>query len=343
MLCFGALAPLAPGIARRIGTRAALAASLVALLAGLLIRLAPGLGPLFFGTALAGGAIAVANVLLPVLVRHQYSRHTGILTGLYTTALIAFAAIAAAASVPAANVLGGGWRPGLAIWAVPAALALVAWLPALRDAHPEAGRGSEERAALNRRLLRSPLAWAVTLFFGLQSAGFYGALAWLPSIYHSHGASVTEGGVLLGFSMIIGLAPALLVPVAAVRARDQRLLALLCTACIALGWLGLLLAPMAAPFAWAALLGLGQQGAFPLAITIIVLRSASATETAALSTLAQTIGYLLAAGAPVGLGALHELSGSWGPAVALLFALTLPQGLLGLLAGRGQAASRGRR
>jgi CP family cyanate transporter-like MFS transporter len=337
VLCFGVLAPLAPAIARRLGTRAALAASLAALLAGLLIRLGPGVGPLFIGTALAGGAIAVANVLLPVLVRHEFPRHTGILTGLYTTALIAFAAIAAAASVPAANALGGGWRPGLAIWAAPAALALAVWLPDLRSARREPGQAAEQRAALNRSLLRSPVAWAVTVFFGLQSAGFYAALAWLPSIYHSHGASLTEGGLLLGFSMIIGLAPALLVPVAAVRLRDQRLLAVACTACIALGWLGLLLAPMSAPFLWAALLGVGQQGAFPLAIAIIVLRSASSAETAALSTLAQAIGYLLAAGAPVGIGALHQLSGSWDPALALLLALTLPQALLGLVAGHGQA------
>jgi CP family cyanate transporter-like MFS transporter len=115
VLCFGALAPLAPALVRRLGERTTAAVALAVLLFGLLVRLVPGLGFLFFGTAVAGAAIAVGNVLLPILVRRNFPDRVGLLTGMYTTALVGFAALAAGISVPVADAFGGGWRPGLAI------------------------------------------------------------------------------------------------------------------------------------------------------------------------------------------------------------------------------------
>ncbi|MFZ0380681.1 MAG: MFS transporter, partial [Solirubrobacteraceae bacterium] len=118
VLCFGALAPLAPVLTRRLGERTTVPVALALLLLGLIVRLVPGVGFLYIGTALAGAAIAVGNVLLPVLVRGNFPDRVGLLTGMYTTALVGFAALAAGVSVPVANAFGGGWRPGLAIWAI---------------------------------------------------------------------------------------------------------------------------------------------------------------------------------------------------------------------------------
>ncbi len=207
VLCFGALAPLAPVLARRLGARASIAGALVVLLTGLLVRLVPGTAFLFLGTALAGAAIAVGNVLMPVLVRRNFAHRTGSITGMYTTALIGFAALAAGLSVPLADALGGGWRPGLAIWALPAAVALVAWAPQLRRLRPDSSPLADPPAGA-LRLLKDRLAWQVTLFFALQSASFYATLSWLPSIFHSHGASQAQAGLLLSVSMIVGLATA---------------------------------------------------------------------------------------------------------------------------------------
>ncbi|MGA9859636.1 MAG: MFS transporter, partial [Solirubrobacteraceae bacterium] len=117
VLCFGLLAPLAPPLARRLGVRSAIAAAMLVLFGGLLLRLVPGAGFLFLGTALAGAAIAVGNVLVPVVVRRDFAGRTGAAMALYTTSMIAFAALAAGVTVPVADALGGGWRPGLAIWA----------------------------------------------------------------------------------------------------------------------------------------------------------------------------------------------------------------------------------
>jgi CP family cyanate transporter-like MFS transporter len=338
VLCFGALAPLAPALSRRMGAQAAAAAALVVLLLGLLVRLVPGLGFLFAGTMLAGAAIAVGNVLLPVLVRRCFPERVGLITGLYTTALVGFAALAAGVSVPVADAFGGGWRPGLAIWAVPAAIALIVWAPQL--ARREAENGSAgDRVVGARALLRDKVAWSVTLFFAVQSAGFYATLAWLPSVFHSHGESTATAGLLLSLSLVVGLLPALMVPSLATRVRDQRPFVLVFVSCIAAGWLGVILAPTSAPYLWVVLLGVGQNASFPLALTLIVLRGGTVTGAAGLSTLVQTVGYLIAAVAPLAIGAVHDLSGSWTPALLVLLALLVPQMVLGLEAARDRTVA----
>jgi MFS transporter, CP family, cyanate transporter len=333
VLCFGALAPLAPVMARRLGERTTVAVALAVLLFGLLVRLVPGLGFLFFGTALAGAAIAIGNVLLPVLVRGNFPDRVGLLTGMYTTTLIGFAALAAGISVPVADAFGGGWRPGLAIWAIPAAIALAAWAPYLVR-RQRAAAGSGDQVAGARALLRDRVAWSVTLFFAIQSAGFYATLAWLPSVFHSHGVSTARAGLLLSLSLFVGVIPALLVPSMAARARDQRAFVLAFVTLIAIGWLGVILAPTSAPYLWVVLLGLGQNAAFPLALTLIVLRGGTVRSTAALSTLVQTVGYLCAALGPLAIGAVHDITGSWTPALLILLALLVPQTVIGLAAAR---------
>ncbi len=333
VLCFGALAPLAPALAGRFGARPTIAGALALLLLGLLVRLLPGLGFLFVGTALAGTAIAIGNVLLPVLVRSNFPERVGLVTGMYSTTLIGFAALAAGVSVPVANAFGGGWRPGLAIWAVPAAVALLVWAPQLARRQPVGGAPGDQVAGA-RSLLHDKVAWAVTMFFAIQSAGFYATLAWLPSVFHSHGASSARAGLLLSIALIVGLIPAITVPTLAARARDQRAFVCAFVACIALGWIGVIVAPMSAPYLWVVLLGLGQNAAFPLALTLIVLRGGTVTSTSGLSTLVQTVGYLIAAMAPFAIGAIHGLTGSWTPALFVLLALLVPQLIVGLAAAR---------
>ena len=338
VLCFGALAPLAPALTRRLGERTTVPVALAVLLLGLIVRLVPGVGFLYIGTALAGAAIAVGNVLLPVLVRGNFPDRVGLLTGMYTTALVGFAALAAGVSVPVANAFGGGWRPGLAIWAIPCAIALGVWAPQLRRRQRAAGPARDQVAGA-RALLRDRVAWSVTLFFAVQSAGFYATLAWLPSVFHSHGMSTTKSGLLLSLSLVVGLIPALTLPSLAARSHDQRPFMVAVIAFIAVGWLGVILAPTTVPYLWVVVLGLGQNAAFPLALTLIVLRGGTMSSTAGLSTLVQTVGYLVAALGPLAIGAVHDLTGSWTPALLVLLALLVPQLAVGLAAARNRTVT----
>jgi CP family cyanate transporter-like MFS transporter len=308
----------------------------------MLLRVVPGMALLFAGTALAGTAIAVGNVLLPVMVSRSFPERAGFMTGLYASCLIGFAALAAGLTVPIMNWLGGGWRTGLVIWAVPVAVALIVWLVVLRgrrDAGEAAARDSHEQLSGARVLLRSRLAWAVTLFFGIQSASFYATLAWLPSIFESHGASDAKAGFLLSITLIVGVLTALTVPPVAARMRDQRALVVIFTAFIAFGWVGILAAPMSAPYLWTVLLGVGQNACFPLALTLIVLRAGSVATTSSLSTLVQSVGYGLAALAPLAIGALHDLTNSWTVPLIVLLVLVAPQALVGYFAGEARTVA----
>jgi CP family cyanate transporter-like MFS transporter len=243
--------------------------------------------------------------------------------------------------VPLANGLGGGWRPGLGIWAIPAAVAALAWLPALvrRDATGDAHDPGAARTPTVRPLLRQPLAWQVTLFFAVQSGGFYATLAWLPDIFRSHGASDARAGFLLSLSIVVGLLTSTTVPGLATRMRDQRRLVAVCCAVWAAGLTGILVAPMSAPYLWVVLLGLGQNSIFPLALMLIVLRGGSVATTEGLSTLAQSVGYMIAAIFPLAVGALHGAAGSWTPSLILLLVLLAPQLAFGLAAGRDRRLS----
>jgi CP family cyanate transporter-like MFS transporter len=137
--------------------------------------------------------------------------------------------------------------------------------------------------------------------------------------------------------------PALTLPSLAARARHQRGFVLAVVACIAAGWLGVILAPTSLPYLWVVLLGAGQNAAFPLALTLIVLRAGSVTSTAGLSTLVQAVGYLVAALGPLAIGAVHDLTGSWTPPLIVLLALLAPQLVAGLAAAQARTvAPRGR-
>ncbi len=336
VLCFGAVAPLAPLLRRRLGIARTVALVLLAIVAGLLVRVVGGVIPLFAGTTLAAAGAACGNVLLPVVVRRSFSDRVGRMSSFYTTALVGTAAIAAGSTVPIAGALGEGWRGGLAVWAAPALIALLVWLPQLTREPPSR---PDDTALPLREITRSRLTWQLTLFFALQSWGFYATLAWLPSIFESHGIGSTSAGLLLGLCGIMAVPAALVIPSLAARYRDQAALAVAMTTITAVGYCGLLLAPGSAAVVWAIVIGIGQGAVFPLALTLIVLRTGSAQLTAGLSTHVQCVGYLLAAAGPFVVGALHDATGSWTASLILLLAILLPQALMGAGAGRSRTLS----
>jgi MFS transporter, CP family, cyanate transporter len=334
VLCFGAIAPLAALLSRRIGIARTVALVLCAIIAGLLVRVSGGVLLLFAGTMLAAAGASYGNVLLPVVVRRSFPARIGRMSALYTTALVAMAALAAGLTVPLAHVLGDGWRGGLAIWAAPALVALLVWLPQLqREGGPPP---SSVPPARLRELTRDPITWHLTIFFALQSWGFYALLAWMPSIFQSHGLSATSAGFLLGLSGVMAVPAALLIPTLATRTGEQGVIAIAMATITAIGYCGLLLAPVSAPELWAALIGFGQGASFPLALTMIVLRSGSAHLTSPLSTHVQGAGYLLAASGPLLVGVLHDLTGSWSASLIALLIVLVPQVLTGVGAGRNR-------
>lgn len=331
VLCFGMLAPLGPALARRLGAERVLLLALLPIVAGVAARAAGSTFALFAGTLLAGTGVAVANVIVPSVVKGRFDRGTGLVTGLYVAALTGGAALAAGLTVPFER--SWGWELALAVWAIPAAIAFgVVGVAFARDRASATARAGEGGL---RALLRDPLAWQVTLYMGLQSLVFYAGLAWLPSILRDAGYSAGAAGALLALYALGGIPSAVLVPVLATRLRDQRLLASGVTALEMCALLGLLLAPGGA-VAWVALFALGQGGAIGLALTLMVLRAPDPKRAAELSGMAQAIGYTVAAIGPLAIGALHDWSGDWDAPVAALLAATVPLLAVGVLAGRAR-------
>jgi MFS transporter, CP family, cyanate transporter len=331
VLCFGVVATAAPWLTRRLGAERTLLAALVPVTIGVALRVDASVAALFAGTIVAGAGIAVANVVVPAVVKARFEAWTGALTGVYVAALGAGASVAAGLTAPLTNALDGQWNVALALWAVPAGLAFVVLAPGALGV----GASFGNEPGSTRALLRDRLAWQVTLFFGTQSLLFYAGLAWLPSILRDDGYSAEAAGTALALYALIGIPPSLVVPVLATRLRDQRPLVVVATAFEVAAILGLLLAPDVA-FLWVACFAVGQGAAFSLALTLMVLRAADADRAASLSALAQSVGYTIAAAGPFLLGALHDATDGWGAPLAAMLALTAALFATGLGAGRAR-------
>jgi len=337
VIFFGAAAAPAAWLNRRFGEEVVLLAALGVLTAGLLLRgLAPGI-MLFPGTALAASAIAILNVLLSSMIKRRRPDRAGLLISTYLTALCVGAIIASLLAVPLYHASGGSVRLALGVWAVPAALAMVLWLPQLRyRAVGAAGAGPAPARVkpANIKVRRYALAWQVMAFMGLQSLLYYAALSWLPTIFQDRGTSAVTAGNLLALMGVGNLVGALVVPVLAHHTPGQRALVVPSMTAMGVGLAGSLWAPLAtAPF-WVLVLGLGQGSCLGLAIFFMLARAPDPGAAASLSTFAQSAGYLVASAGPLMFGLLHSATGSWNIPMALLLVLCGGALVVGILAAR---------
>jgi MFS transporter, CP family, cyanate transporter len=336
VLCFGVFSGSGAPLSRRYGEERVLFAALLLIVAGLLLRsLAPS-ALLFPGTIVAGGGIALMNVLLPSLVKRRMPERAGLVIGLYLLALSAGAITASALAVPIFTAAGSGLgatRLVLGLWAGPAVIAVLIWLPQLRfRTLPEGGAQPRRVGALAMR--RHPLAWQVTLFLGLQSLAYYAALSWFPTMFRDRGVSAAYAGTLLALMNLGNAVTALVFPVLAQRARDQRWLAVTSMALSGIGLAGAGFGPTALAPGFILLLGFGQGACLALGIYYTMARAPDPVAAASLSAFAQGVGYLIASAGPLLIGLLHTVTGGWSASIAVLLGVGVLQLITGWLAGR---------
>lgn len=341
--CFALFGVMAPRLARRFGVGAVVCGGMVAIAAGLAIRPYTGTTAGFLAaSALALMGIAVSNVLMPVVVKRWFPDRVGSMTGLYSMALALGTATAAAVTVPMTDALGGSWQAGLTVWAVLAAVAVVPWIPLVRERGPggdqrEApharGTSTVGRRAGALRITRSRTAWALAVFFGLQATAAYITMGWLAQIFRDAGVPAGTAGLLLAVTMAMGVPLAFVIPRVATRLPHQGPIVVFLGVCGLLGYAGLYLAPAGGAWAWAVLLGTANC-AFPLALTMVGMRARTGAGVAQLSAFAQSTGYLISIPGPLLVGVLYQHSGGWGLPLALMAGLMLPQMVVGVLAGR---------
>jgi len=332
LLAFGLVSPLAAGVARRFGIERSLLLAMVIICLGIGLRSLPSAAWLYIGTALIGCGIALGNVLLPGLIKRDFSGHVARMTGAYSITMGAAAAAGSAMVVPLA-LAGFGWRGALLLLMVFPLLALLLWLPQARRqaTTPMTGSG----AAHNRGIWRSALAWQVTLFLGINSLVYYVIVGWLPAILQSMGYSEAQAGSLHGLLQLATAAPGLAIPLVLHRLKDQRGIAVLVALMCVVSTLGLWLLPGQAGI-WTLIFGFGSGATMILGLTFIGLRASSAHQAAALSGMAQTIGYLLAACGPPLIGKIHDAYGDWHIPLIIVALIAVVMALFGALAGRAR-------
>ncbi|WP_433530844.1 MFS transporter [Micromonospora sp. CA-263727] len=327
-IAFAGLGAATPWLVRRLSPARLLVLGMLALTVGQVLRVVTGSAVVFLLTsALALAGIAVANILLPMLVKQHFPHRTGLVTGAYTMALTVGTTVAAASAVPVAHAF-GSWRAGLGVWAGLAAVAVLPWLPAALRARTAARRTSGSAVAPRSaiRPARTRLGWAMAVYFGAQSLSGYAIMGWLAQLFRDSGFRPQDAGLLLAGVTALGVPIALLMPTLAGRLGSLRPVVFALTTASTLAYLGLAFAPRGGAVLWVVLLAFGQ-GAFPLILTTIGLRARTADGTVALSAFAQSTGYVIAALGPLLVGILYETTGGWtAPIGFLLVALAVQTG-----------------
>lgn len=332
LLAFAGFSPVAPLIARRLGLERTIGLALAVLAVGIVLRSVPVTGAIWAGTVGIGASIACFNVLLPSLVKRDFPDRVAQLSGSYSATQSIVAAIASGVAVPIAGDSPGGWRIALGCWVGLAVIAAAFWLPQLRG-HGMGTAGTPAAAGTHRSPWRSAIGWQVTLFMGLQSLVFYVMIAWLPSIEQDHGVPAATAGWHLFAYLIAAVVANLAAPHLMRRLPDQRLVGVLCAALILVGVGGLLLAPDV-PVVWLVSAGFGAGMSLVLCLSLFSLRAADHRQAAALSGMAQSVGYLLAACGPVLIGALRDASGAWTLPLTVVCVVVAVMGGFAFQAGR---------
>lgn len=337
-LAFAVTGVAAPGLAARFGAHRTVVVALAALVAGQLVRaLAPGVAALFAGSLLALAGIAVANVLMPGLVRAHFPDRIPLLTAAYTTLLTVGGASAAGLTIPVERALGGDWQVGLGLWAGTAVLALVPWM-LLLHADRGAATGSPDGVPAGRRiplrvLARTRVAWALAIYFACQSMVAYVVFGWLTQILVEAGLSDVVAAAQVSLAIGVGIPFAALVPPLLGRTTRPQLLVLGLSSCYLVAFAGLIVSPTDPVWLWAALIGVGT-GTFPMALTLIALRARTGLATTSLSAFTQCVGYLIASVGPIGFGLLFDLSGTWTVPLLAVCVVVLGQIVAGFAAVR---------
>ncbi|MFG1881137.1 MFS transporter [Micromonospora sp. NPDC049102] len=334
-IAFAGLGALTPWLVRRVAPARVLVVAMLALTAGQVLRAVTESAWIFVLTStLALAGIAVANVLMPMLVKQHFPHRTGLVTGAYTMALTLGTSVAAAAAVPIAHAF-GSWRAGLGIWAGLAALAVLPWVPLALRTRADARRAAPTGSAVPTRVrpARTRLGWAMAVYFGAQSLSGYAVMGWLAQLFRDAGYRPESAGLLLAGVTALGVPIALLMPTMAGRLDTLRPLVIGLSVASALAYLGLAVAPHGGALLWVFLLAIGQ-GSFPMILAALGLRARTAEGTVALSAFAQSTGYVIAALGPLTVGILYEITGGWTAPIGFLLAALAVQTAAGMAIAR---------
>lgn len=340
VFCFGLGAFLSPWMMRRFGLNHSMFAVLLILAISVAARVWFGFSALLLGTVLVGLAIAVANVLLPTFVRNDFGERASMVTSIYTTLLAISASFTAAVAVLFSDSL-GGWQNATLVVLLPAAIAILFWIPRLRTAEPHVQVTAHAAKSETRAVYRSPLAWAILGFFGFQSLGFYALLGWLPSMLISTGMQPAAAGAYLGLATAIGIPSGFALAPLISKLKNLSWLAAGASAVTTSGFsvLAFMLATDSADNAGllilaSVLISVGQTATFPVSLSLVATRASTHAQTTVLSAFSQGWGYLISGFGTFAFGAMAAAFASWTVVAFTIAGISAAQIAIGFYAGR---------
>lgn len=335
LIAFAIVSPFVAKYSHRFGYGKVMFLGLLFIFIGELIRSYTNSAGLFVGTAFIGSGIAIGNVLIPSIIKTKFPNKLGLMTGVYTSCLCAFAAVGAGTSIPIAKELGFGWENALASWLILAVITLLIWIPQVKNQTNKQTVVKHTPQKQSVSVWKSSIAWWVTLFMGIQSLIFYSLVAWLPAIIISKGMSDSFSGNMAFTYQLIAIPVTLIIPVLCDKFKQQ--IGLVMVTCIfyLLGMVLFLFSKSEATILLSVvLMGLGMGGSISLSIAFISLRSSNVKITSELSGMTQSAGYLLAAIGPVLTGFLFDTLQSWSLPILIFSVLIVFFAFCGYFAGK---------
>ena len=334
-LCFAVAGAATSWLTGKLGVEKSILLSLAMLAAGLLVRGIPSTGMLVAGTVLGMSGLAVCNVAMPSFIREHFARRTSLMTGLYTVTMTSGATVTAVVVVPLAQLLGSP-SAGLGAIGILAVSAFLGFVPVALHAHRNSVRKTAGHVS-PWPLLRTRKGLLITAIFTLQALLAYALLSWFPYMLTTMGLNAAESGLMYGLMQLVSVPAGMVLIAVGSRPGMLRPAFYMATVTMTVGVAALLLFPVALAAIPAVLLGFGL-GIFPLVMVMISRSGRNTAETTALSTLAQSTGYLLATVGPFGMGLLHSTTGGWTLPLALLLAIALAQIVVAHLLSGGRTA-----
>jgi CP family cyanate transporter-like MFS transporter len=327
---FAVFGVVAAGAARRFGLERTLAVATLVTTAGVVLRaLSPSPLALVLSSVVAFAGVGTSNVLIVPIVKRYFADRLKTISSLYLALLQTGQFVAPLVAVPLASAL--DWRFAVGVWAALTAVACLLWAALARRG--EAGAAAAVAYTRLAGAWRTRLLWAMVLMLGTTALNTYAIITWLPTILVDAGADPAQGGALLALFSIFGLGAAFVVPPLTLGMRNPSIVVVVCVALLAVGYVGLLVAPLAGAVAWVVCLGLGVS-TFPMTLTLVNARTRSTAGSSVLSGATQGLGYALACAGPLLIGLLYEAQGSWTGSYVLLLASLVVLLLSGLAASR---------
>ncbi|MGO3688844.1 MAG: CynX/NimT family MFS transporter [Psychroflexus halocasei] len=332
LIAFSLLSGVVPKFSKKYGMELVLLSSLILLSIGLTFRSLGSIVTLFLGAGLVGMAITVGNVLMPAFIKNNFPNKVGAMMGIYSVVMNLTAALAAGFSISLGQITGLGWKGSIGVWLILALISIPIWMPQVKS-KKKARKLKVQEGGFGTHLYKSGLAWAITVFMGVQSLMYYCLAAWLPKIMQTWGMSEGDSGWVLSYVHFAQLPMALLGAIIADKMKNQKLLVGSIGVFYSIGIIGILVFKTEYIILWCILIGLASGLAYSLSMLFLVLRTNNTTQATEMSGMAQGFGYFIAACGPPLFGASYDISQSWRFSLILLLVMGLVLIFTGIIAG----------